>query len=97
MLRLWLSDFDRFRFDFLEQNLISIFFALVDPRFKKVSFDTNQRRQRAIEAILSAMQRDTVASATATAPVSTANAIQWAASLSISSTLDSGVRAAATH
>jgi len=52
-----------------------------------------ERRQRAIEATLSAMQPDTVASATA----STGNAIQWAASLSIWSKLESGVHSAATH
>jgi len=39
------------------------------------------------------MQRDTIASATA----STSNAIQWAASLSVWSKLDSGVHAATTQ
>jgi len=66
---------------------------LVDPYFKKMSFDTDERSQRAIETTPSAMQRDTVASAT----VSTGNAIQWAASLSVWSKLDSGVHAAATQ
>jgi len=88
MLRLWLSDFDsifqnrsrsQFDFEFYHAHLSSF-----------QGIDTDKRRPRAIEAILSAMQCDTVAPVTA----STGNAIQWAASLSIRSKLD---HAAATQ